>query len=169
MSRMDDVSLFLDMYWHGGADMYAEPVRRANAGDPFWWAALTVISEDGRVICSRPVVQYVDWDGDPRDLCGKKFFPLFHEWGFIARGDTPISIGTLLVPSENADLGYVTGYVEYPEDWRLYHSMLTMMLGLDEMAMRTFAADGTSSEPTGDAVESLKAILETELERMGGR
>ena len=169
MSRMDDVSLFLDMYWCGGADMYAEPVRRANAGDPFWWAALTVISEDGRAICYRPVVRYVDYDGDPRDLCGTKFFPLFHEWGFIGRGDTPISIGTLLVPSENADLGYVTGHVNYPENWRLYHSMLKMMLGLDEMAMRAFAADGTSNEPTGDAVESLKAILETELERMGGR
>lgn len=169
MSRMDDVSLFLDMYWHGGADMYAESVRRANAGDPFWWAALTVISEDERVICCRPVVWYVDYDGDLRDVCGMKVFPLFHEWGFIARGDTPISIGTLLVPSENADLGYVTGYVEYPENWRLYHSMLKMMLDLDEMAIRTFTADGTSNEPTGDAVESLKAILETELERMGGR
>lgn len=169
MSRMDDVSLFLDMYWHGGADMYAEPVRRANAGDPFWWAALTVISEDGRVICCRPVVRYVDYDGDPRDVCGMKVLPLFHEWGFIARGDTPISIGTLLVPSENAALGYVTGHVEYPENWRLYHSMLKTMLALDEMGMRAFTADRTSNEPTGDAVESLKAILETELGRMGGR
>lgn len=98
MSRSDDARLFFDMYWRGAADMYAEPVSRANAGDPFWWAALTIIAEDGHVFSGRPLVQYVDYCGEARQEHGRTVLPLFSTWGFSKANADRLVIGTLRVP-----------------------------------------------------------------------
>ena len=163
MSRSDDARLFFDMYWRGDAGMYAGPVSRANAGDPFWWAALTIIAEDGHVFSGRPVVQYVDYDGEARkDHHGLTILPLFHTWGFSKRNADRLLIGTLQVPSENTDIGYIVKRVRYPKLYRAYHSILKSAIDIARVSESSFTTDAFEPESFRDILDSVRAVLDVE-------
>lgn len=168
MSRSDDASLFFDMYWRGDADMYAEPVSRANAGDPFWWAALTIIAEDGHVFSGRPIVQYVDYDGEARkDHHGLTVLPLFHTWGFSKRNADQLLIGTLQVPSDDTDIGYIVKPVRYPKLYRLYQSILKDAIDIARVSMSSFKTDTLDPESFCDIIDSVRAVLDVERGMFG--
>lgn len=167
MSRSDDAHLFFDMYWRGDADMYAEPVSRANAGDPFWWAALTIIAEDGHVFSGRPVVQYVDYYGEVRQVCGRTILPLFNTWGFSKRNADRLVIGTLQVPSENTDIGYIVKRVRYPKLYRAYHSILKSAIDIARVSESSFTTDTFEPESFCDIIDSVRAVLDVERGMFG--
>lgn len=167
MSRSDDARLFFDMYWRGDADMYAEPVSRANAGDPFWWAALTIIAEDGHVFSGRPVVQYVDYYGEGRQVCGRTVLPLFHTWGFSKRNADRLVIGTLQVPSDDTDIGYIVKPVQYPKLYRLYQSILKDAIDIARVSMASFKTDTLDPESFRDIIDSVRAVLDVECRMFG--
>lgn len=167
MSRNDDARLFFDMYWRGDADMYAEPVSRANAGDPFWWAALTIIAEDGHVFSGRPVVQYVDYYGETRQVCGRTIPPLFNTWGFSKRNADRLLIGTLQVPSDDTDIGYIVKHVRYPKLYRLYQSILKDAIDIARVSMSSFKTDMLDPESFCDIVDSVRAVLDVERGMFG--
>ena len=167
MSRSDDARLFFDMYWRGAADMYAEPVSRANAGDPFWWAALTIIAEDGHVFSGRPLVQYVDYCGEARQEHGRTVLPLFSTWGFSKANADRLVIGTLRVPSENIDIGYIVEHVRYPEKYRLYQSILKSAIDIARVSMSSFTTDALDPESFYDIVDSTRSVLDVERRMFG--
>lgn len=167
MSRSDDARLFFDMYWRGDADMYAEPVSRANAGDSFWWAALTIIAEDGHVFSGRPIVQYVDYYGETRQVCGRPVPPLFNTWGFSRRNADQLLIGTLQVPSENTDIGYIVKRVRYPKLYRLYQSILKDAIDIARVSMSSFKTDTLDPESFRDIIDSVRAVLDVERGMFG--
>lgn len=167
MSRSDDARLFFDMYWRGDADMYAEPVSRANAGDPFWWAALTIIAEDGHVFSGRPLVQYVDYYGEVRQVCGRTIPPLFNTWGFSRRNADQLLIGTLQVPSDDTDIGYIVKPVQYPKLYRLYQSILKDAIDIARVSMSSFKTDTLDPESFCDIIDSVRAVLDVERAMFG--
>ena len=166
MDREDDFRRLTDMLWRGEPWMYDDPIRRANSGDPFWWAALSIIA-DHRYggICGSPTVSYVT-NEELRTIGAMKMMPLAYEWRYDPDAD---KFGTLYKPSNRTDLGYVVRRVDFPPYSDLIYRMMNCVLEIDSMILcGARELPDSDQDSFNDFIRSTTAMLSVELNVIGG-
>ena len=146
--------------------MYDDPIRRANSGDPFWWAALSIIA-DHRYggICGSPTVSYVT-NEELRTIGAMKMMPLAYEWRYDPDAD---KFGTLYKPSNRTDLGYVVRRVDFPPYSDLIYRMMNCVLEIDSMILcGARELPDSDQDSFNDFIRSTTAMLSVELNVIGG-
>lgn len=163
MDRMNDLRKFEDMYALGTREGYAEAVDRANSGDPFWWAALTVLAYDSQMIVGVPSTSIIDRRGEMRVIGGLSLYPLVYRWEFVpSEDDSPAVIGTLYVPSSDTSAGYAVHDVDEPDGVDGFVSVLHSMLAFESYLYDDFARGRGSSR--GDSAR--QGVLDAALDAM---